>query len=405
MYTRGKEFYDIVAKGLASMGYVDKNGVSALTYFIQDMFADKYNAESTFAQMGFPLNPNLPIRPTYEQIEATIRPYTMGTYVDIDSDGNTKSTDGLSLKMGGIPTFKHEVVLSRKILREKMMLMDSIGGSTPEIENTIMDLLFNGLDDLLGGNYNTFRYQRHQIVSNFGKLVIDAKNNPGGIPLEIDFGVPAKNKKVSKWYTKNGSGEVSQGSKVTSGEVDPIKEMRNIRLGSRRKDFAPEGHWECSLTTYEDLIALPYFRKMYVMYARPDITDADNITAFGALVDDDTIKTFIESRIGARIEVVDRISSVEKFNKEKQAMEYTYMDSFNEGVLVYVPDGAIGDVQCGKPIVMETPGARVALYDGGRTLIRQVFEDETMTQVIKSEVTGLAVPNKVRWMYYLTIKG
>ena len=54
MYTRGKEFYDIVAKGLASMGYVDKNGVSALTYFIQDMFADKYNAESTFAQMGFP---------------------------------------------------------------------------------------------------------------------------------------------------------------------------------------------------------------------------------------------------------------------------------------------------------------------------------------------------------------
>ena len=78
MYTRGKEFYDIVAKGLASMGYVDKNGVSALTYFIQDMFADKYNAESTFAQMGFPLNPNLPIRPTYEQIEATIRRYTTG---------------------------------------------------------------------------------------------------------------------------------------------------------------------------------------------------------------------------------------------------------------------------------------------------------------------------------------
>ena len=398
MYTRGKEFYDIVAKGLASMGYVDKNGVSALTYFIQDMFAEKYNAEETFAQMGFPLNPNIPLRPTYEQIEATIRPYTMGTY-------NTKSTDGLSLKMGGIPTFKHEVVLSRKILREKMMLMDSIGGTTPEIESTIMELPHKGLDDLLGGNYNTFRYQRHQIVSNFGKLVIDGKNNPGGIPLEIDFEVPSKNKKVSKWYTKNSSGEVSQDAKVTSGEVDPIKEMRQVRIDSRRKDYAPEGHWECSLTTYEDFISLPYFRKMYVLRERPDITDAGNIAAFGASVDDDTIKKFIESRIKARIEVVDSISSVEKFNKEKQAMEYTYMDSFNEGVLVYVPDGAIGDVQCGKPIYMETPGARVALYDGGRTLIRQVFEDETMTQVIKSEVTGLAVPDKVRWMYYLTIKG
>ena len=32
-------------------------------------------------------------------------------------------------------------------------------------------------------------------------------------------------------------------------------------------------------------------------------------------------------------------------------------------------------------------------------------DDETMTQVVKSEVTGLCVPNKVRWMYYLTVKG
>ena len=64
----------------------------------------------------------------------------MATYVDIDSDGATKSTDGMQLKMGGLPTFKHEVVLSRKILREKMMLMDAIGRSTSEIEDTVMEL-------------------------------------------------------------------------------------------------------------------------------------------------------------------------------------------------------------------------------------------------------------------------
>jgi len=73
--------------------------------------------------------------------------------------------------------------------------------------------------------------------------------------------------------------------------------------------------------------------------------------------------------------------------------------------MVYVPDGAIGDTQFGRPIYMETPGARTALYDGGRTLIRQVFNDENMIQTIKSEFTGLPVPNKTRWMYYLTVKG
>lgn len=404
MMTRDKQFYDIVAKGLASMGYVDKNGVSALQYYIQDMFANKYNAERTFANLGFPLNPNIPINPTYEQIEATIRPYTMATYVDIDSDGATKSTDGMSLKMGGLPTFKHEVTLSRKILREKMMLANAIGSTTPEIETTIMELLFNGLDDLLGGNYNTIAYQRHQVVSKKGVLNIGANNNPLGIPLTIDFEVPSKNKKVSKWYTKSQKGTITQDSKV-GVSVDPISIMRETKRDSQQKDFAPQGHWEVSKTTWDDMLLMPYFRNMYVMYARPDITDANNRTAFGALVDDETIKSFIEARIGAPITVIDAISAVEKFNTTTKKVEYTNLQSFEEGVLVYVPDGAIGDVQCGKPIYMETPGARTALYDGGRTLIRQLFNDETMTQVIKSEVTGLCVPNKVRWMYYIDIKG
>ena len=121
MFTRDSKFYDLVGKGLASLGYT---GNEALQLFVNDMFKEKYDAERTFAEVGFPLNPDLPFRPTYEQIEATVRPYTMAAYVDIDSDGPSKSTDGLSLKSGGLPTFKHEVTLDRKILREKMMLAD-----------------------------------------------------------------------------------------------------------------------------------------------------------------------------------------------------------------------------------------------------------------------------------------
>lgn len=401
MITRNKEFYDFVGKGLASLGYT---GEKALEAWINDSFAEKYNAERTFSQMGFPLNPDIPINPTYEQLEATIRPYTMATYVDIDSDGATKSTDGLALKLGNLPTFKHEVVMSRKTLREKMLLANAIGGSTPEIEQTIMDLLFYGVDDLLGGNYNTFLYQRHQVVSNEGKLVINAVNNPLGIPLEVDFGVPKKNIKTSKWYTKAGENAAEE-TNVTNGTIDPIKVMRDIRRHATEDDFAPAGHWEVDRVTWEDLLTLPYFRKMYVMYTRPDITDAGNIAAFGALVDDATIKSFIETRIGAEIRVIDSVSSVEKFDKSTGKMQYTNLRSFNEGVMVYVPNDVLGDTQCGRPIYMETPGARVALYDGGRTMIRQIFNDENMIQVIKSEVTGLVVPNKVRWFYYLKIKG
>jgi hypothetical protein len=404
MLTRGKEYYDIVAKGLASLGYVGTADASAFDLWVNDMFAEKYNAEQTFAQMGFPLNPNIPINPTYEQVEATIRPYTMGAYVDIDSDGPTKSTDGFALKTGGLPTFKHEIVLNRKIVREKMMLAAELGKTTPEMENIVMQLLFNGVDSLLGGNYNTFRNQRNRIVSNQAKLVVDKTNNPLGIALEIDFGVPTKNIKTSKWYKRDKNGVATQNSTVGTSII-PIEVMQDVKENAELVDFAGPGHWECSKKTWRTLYKLDYFKVAYVVANRPDISDADQKLAFGKTVTENAIKAFIEDAVGAKISVIDDKEFIEKYNTETRKIDTIEVPSFNDDVLVYVPDGAMGDVQCGKPLYMETPGARVALYDGGRTLLRQVFNDENMVQVIKSEVTGLVVPNKTRHMYYLYIEG
>lgn len=393
--TRTPQFYDFIAKGLTDYGYTD------LTQYLNDMFAEKYNADKTYEQMGFPLNPSIPIRPTYEQIECTVRPYTMATHVDIDSDGPTKSTDGIALSMGQLPIWKHEFAIGRKELREQMYLADRIGSATPEIVDVAMEQLFITTDSLLGGNYNTMLYNRHQIVSNGGKLVINAQNSHLGIPLELDFGVPAKNKKTEAWYTKN----ASTGAVTEKSGIAPIKTMKNVRRDAEQKDNAPQGHWEVSKTTWDDLMELDYFRKQYALAKRPDIDTDTNRLAWAETIEDSEIKSYIESRIGAKIVVVDHVGYIEKFNTTKKKMEYVDCPSFVEGVMVYVPDGAIGDTQFGRPIYMETPGARTALYDGGRTLIRQVFNDENMVQVIKSEFTGLPVPNRTRWMYYLTVKG
>lgn len=400
MFTRDAKFYDLIGKGLASLGYT---GNGALQSFVDDFFADKYNAEATFAELGFPLNPNMPINPTFEQIEATIRPYTMAGYVDIDSDGPSKSADGMSLRQGGLPTFKHEVTIDRKIMREKLMLAEAIGRTNSEIDNVMVKLLFKGVDDLLGGNYNTMLYQRHQIVSNYGKLVIDATNNPYGLPLELDFGVSSNHKTTSKWYAKDGSGNVTQDTTVTKGTVDPIKVLRDIKRAAEEQDGMPSSHWEISKTTYDDIMALPYFRQMYVLSTNPTITDKTQQLAYGNTIEESVIFDYLQRRIG-RIDVIDAVASVEKIDPSTHLTKYETLKSFNDGVFVLVPDGEIGDVQCGRPVYMETPGSRVALYDGGRTLIRQVFNDENMIQTIKSEVTALCVPNKTRWFYYVTVK-
>ena len=393
--TRNKEFYDLIGSGLREYGY------SSLDEYINDMFAQKYNADSTYEQMGFPLNPNIPIRPTYEQLEVTVRPYTMATHVDIDSDGPTKSTDGIALSMGQLPVWKHEFTIGRKELREQMYLADRIGRVTAEIIDVSMEQMFITTDRLLGGNYNTMLYNRHRIVSGGGKLVIDAKNSHLGIPLELDFGVAAKNKTTSAWYTKDASGKITP-----KDDINPIRDLKAVRKTARRRDGMPKrGHWEVSDVTWEDCLTLDYFRQQFALARRPDISDADQRLAWARTIDDDEIKAYVEKQIGAPIVVIDHVGFIEKFNTKTKEMDYVDCPSFEEGVFVYVPDGPIGDTQFGRPIAMQTPGARNALYDGGRTLIRQVFNDENMIQTIKSEFTGLPVPNCTRWMYYLTVKG
>lgn len=400
MFTRPAEFYNLVAHGLSSIGY---SGATAFNDYVNDNFATKYNIKSFGANLGFSVNPNIPLAPTFEQLDCTVRPYTMAAYVDIDSEGPTKSTDGFQLKLGNLPTFKHEVTLSRKVLREKMILAEERGGQSQADLNTVLDLLFTRVDSLIGGNYNTIAHQRHQLVSNDCKLVVNGDNYPGSIPLEIDFGLAADHKKESVWYSKSDE-TVSQASDVTSGKISPLKVMKDIMYMAKTKYFMPRGHWEVSERTWNDLKELPYFKEMFVLAKRPDITDAATRAAFGNLVEDDAVKTFIEQQIGAKIVVIDHVAYTEKYDKEGKKIAYTEQDSFKEGVMVYVPDGELGDIQFGRPVAMVTPGARIAMYDGGRTMLRQVFEDKTMTQYIESEVTGLVVPNKTRWMFRLKIK-
>ena len=214
-----------------------------------------------------------------------------------------------------------------------------------------------------------------------------------GVPLTLDFGVSAKNKFTDKWYSVNSS----TGVVTEQSGINPIKKLKDIKKAAENKDYAPAGHWEVSKNTWDIIIDLPYFRTMWAQAMRPEITDTDAQLAYGNIQDDDTIKAFIEKRIGAPIVVIDDIAEVEKKGGR------VTLNSFNDGVMVYVPNEDLGDVQFGKPIFSISSASRAALYDGGRTLLLQHFNDETMTQVIKSEVTGLVVPNKTRWFYYLKI--
>lgn len=400
MFTRDNNYYGIVNDGLSYIGYT---GATAFTQWVNDTFANKYNAQKTFKQIGFGIDPSLPLNPTYEQLELTVRPYTMGAYVDIDSDGPTKHTDGASLSMGKIPTFKHEITMTRKTMREQALLRQRLGRSDDAINETIIKEMFNGVDKLLGGNYNTIAYQRHQIVST-GSLIINAKNNPVGVPLKIDFlGAHRTAHTISNKAAYKLNDGVVEDATSAENSKNFLRNLRDLKRNAERKDFAPSGHWEVCYNTWQNILQIPAIRKLYATYAYPTANE-DSQTVFGNLATDDVIRRFIEQQIGAGISVIDAVGTVEFWNSSEHKPDAKNYSAFKEGWMVYVPDGEIGTVQFAAPFYMDTPEAMTALYDGGRTLLRTLFESKTMSYSIGSEVTGLCVPSKTRWMYYFKVE-
>lgn len=411
MIAQPKEFYDLLGQGLQSFGFADTTQTSALSQYLDTYLSDKYNAEATMATAGFPLNPNVKLSDIYEQIEAATRPYTIATHTDIDADGPVKGHNGATLSTGNIPIWKHKTVTGRKDVKDELRLTERLGGADQQIIDAFMSMFFDSMDELIGGNHNTMLYLRNMIVST-GKLVIDAANNPAGIPLNIDFceDYRTKHTTTSKWYTKSEDGTITQDAAVGasgSSGIDPIALMRKIRTSAQLgSDHLPLAcHWECDFLTWEAILAMPYFRQFYTIATRPDITDTTNQLIFGRTIDDDTFKAWFEKLIGSKIVVNDNLATIEKINKTTNKTEYVDLRGFEEGTFVLVPDGNLGDSQFSAPIAIGSSASRVAFFDGNRTMIRTVFDDEHMTYSNKSEFTGIPVPNKTRWQYFLKIKG
>lgn len=411
MIAQTKEFYDLLGQGLAGLGFEDNSEASALSQYIDTYFADKYNADATMATAGFPLNPNVKLSEFYEQIESSVRQYTIASHVDIDSDGPVKGHGEATLGAGTIPTWKHKTVTGRKDIKDELRLANRLGGADAQIIDSFMTLFFDSQDKLIGGNHNTMLYLRNMIVST-GKVNIDANNNPAGIPLLIDFckDYRTKHTTTSKWYTKSEDGAITQdaavGASGASG-IDPIALMRRIRTNAQQgTDHLPKAcHWECDFLTWEAILAMPYFRQYYTIATRPDISDATNQLIYGRTIDDDVFKGWFEKLIGSKIVVIDNIASIEKINETTHKTEFIDLRGFEEGTFALVPDGDLGDSQFASPFAIGSSASRVAYFDGGRTMIRTIFDDKHMTYTNNSEFTGLPIPNKTRWQYFLKVKG
>jgi hypothetical protein len=379
--------YDLVARSLEARG---------LSYqaYVDGMFAEKYNKPET---PGFDWHPELQDTFDFKQLLVTPKVYTMATYVDAYSHGPTKHSDSVEVKGDNIPSMKHEFNIDEAQIRLQMALVTKFDGAFPQaVQESVEQLLFDNTDKLIGGNYNSLKYQRHQAVSK-GKFDIVAENNPQGVKgISIDFNVPGGNRASKVWF--DASGKPVDGANPLNDLREQVKYIRQVKL-------AGVDHVEVNSVTWDKVTAMPIVRQT-IGYAKNSLAGSDGAAqAIGNAVMEDEMVTLVGKYIGAKVKVIDSISVVEKWDEKARKVTTPSMQSFEEWTFVFVPSERIGRIYAVRPIVIGNGiSSRVALYDGGRTVLMQTFDSYEKVQKISSELNALCVPEVVTQMYYLTVK-
>lgn len=375
MNTRDKGFYDLLGLGLGERTYQG---------FVDSTMADFQNTRKTD---GFDWSPDIQMGFTYEQIEAELGLASIPTFVDVDSPGAYKERQGISLGMGSIPRGKHGFAINEKILREEMIIAQRTGRYSNGLGGKMLDILFDSTSDLIKGNYAGLTLQRDQMVST-GMFELTAENNPDGLrSMQFKAHIPKDNvvklTASKKWFDGEG--------KQTS-DSNPIKDLRDL-VDKMEDAHVANFHFEVDKKTFRQALTHTKVLDAIATNLYPATQNATPSTLVANL-GRDILQEALERVIGAPIVVKNNIVKIEGKGEIR---------TFAENVWALVPDGSLGDIKAVQPIFVADPGARIAEYDGGRTVLKQWFDTSTNTQYIESELTALCVPSRPKHMFQLIV--
>jgi hypothetical protein len=383
MITRPQNFYDIM-----SLGLLDAENYQE---FVDTAFADKYNAPQT---EGFIWDDNIQMDFSYEQLAAELGVYAMATFVDKNSPGGTHANTTATVSTGKIPRFKHGFAMDEDFIRQQMILAQRFGKVTPQMQLQLSKILFNSTDKLIGGNYNTLTYMRHQAIST-GAFAITSTNNPGGIAnISFDFGVPAANKNHCGGFGSYGTAYVW--TDLTNS--NPIGDLQDM-VQYADDNMKPYGHFEMSKKLWNSFKNHTQVKKQVALFAN---TNADVANVAGFSITESMIRSYFVEIGLPPVNVIDSLVMAEKYNPTTRLVEYTQIRPFEETHVCLVPDGQLGTIKAVQPIVLQDPAARIATYDGGRTVLTQTFDSKNTIQYIESELTALVVPNVSNYILILS---
>lgn len=382
MNTYPVQFYDLLSRALGG------NDGRRLQGFLDNVVAKKYNQLNI---PGFKFAAEMQLDFTYEQLQKTAGINVMAQYLDVDSPATPIGTEGAVIATGRIPRMKMVEYYNEDKYRKLLIAEQRFGAGSDRVVTAAVDALFNTASNLVGGHTNSLTYQRHQVVST-GKFTLNSTNNPNGlVGLTFSSHVPTANintlSGTKRWWTD--AAYATEGS-----AADPIADMIAMVEVAREKGI--EGHFEVNASFLDKV--LRHSKVVAAIGANLFPTAADSAAAAAYLSRARKIEVLADI-VGARIDAIDAKVATEVYNKTNKALERKMMDAFEANVLVFVPNGEIGEILTVEPIAIE--GGTYATFYGGRLLMTVDVDAKYKCQSFNTEMTSLVVANRAHEMFYL----
>ncbi len=387
MNTYTPQFYDLLSRALGASDSAHLQG------FLDEVMAEKYNA---LQLDGFSFNPDMQLDFTYEQIRAEIGLNVMASYVDVDSPAIPIGTEGPQLSTGRIPRMKMVEYLNEDKIRKMLIAEQRFGAASDRVRQSAVSNLFVTLDRLIGGHTNSLTYQRHQMVS-AGKLTLTDVNNPNGI-TDVTFSakVPKENvttlSGTNRWWTS-----VSEGTYSSEGtSCNPVADLKKIVRTARNRGV--RGHFEVETTFMDQVLGHSKILSAIAAQVLP-LADATVGSAYVANMADSAKDAALAAIVGAPFVRMDSIVTTQKWDKTQKRLTSQTFNAFDGNVLVFVPDGSLGEVLTVEPITVQG-GVYGGFYDG-RLLLTVGVDPVKKCQSYNTEMTSLVVPDKPQYMWYI----
>ncbi|MCQ2141688.1 MAG: major capsid protein [Bacteroidales bacterium] len=382
MNTYPISFYDLLSRALGG------NDAVRLQGFLDDVLAEKYNSLDT---PGFRFADEMQLDFTYEQVQKELGINVMAQYTDPDSPPIPTGTEGFSLSTGKVPRMKMVEYWNEDKYRKMLIAEQRFGSGSDRVVDAAVKALFNTTDKLIGAHTNSLTYQRHQIVST-GKFTLTPDNNPYGIAgLTFASHVPSENSQIittanKKWWTNK--------SKTTEGSAaDPIDDLQKMVKKARKKGV--RGHFELNDAYMDAILGHSKVTSALGIYFFP-MGDAAVIGSAAAIRPRTEKISALAAIVGANFKTFDHQSAVEKF--DNGSLKRETFDAFESDVIVFVPDGNLGEIVTVEPISM---GGTAASFYGGRLLLTVDVDYTKKCQTYLTEMTSLVVPTVPQYFWYL----